>query len=151
MPVRPTKMLPPVWFLLSLAAMGVLHHFAPVARTIPSPWNWLGLIPIIGGVALALSGAGLFRRHGTGVVPFSPATHLVTTGPYRFTRNPMYVGMFLALFGVAAILGTFSPLAVIPPFVWWIRRRFVLEEEAMLHERFGAEYAAFTKRVRRWV
>src|SRR5687768_7632847 len=148
---RPTKMLPPIWLALSLIAMAGLHYVAPVARLIPKPWNGLGALPIIAGVALAISGVRLFTRHATGIVPFSPATQLVTGGPYRFTRNPMYVGMVLLLIGVATMLGTLTPWLVIPLFAWWIDRRFVRQEEVMLEERFGEPYREFKRRVRRWI
>jgi protein-S-isoprenylcysteine O-methyltransferase Ste14 len=148
---RPTKLLPPLWFLLSLVAMGMLHRLAPVARLIPSPWNWLGVVPLLGGLVLAASGARLFARRGTGIKPFSPITTLVTTGPYRFTRNPMYLGLVLALVGVAVLLGTLTPWFVVPLFASWIHHRFIRQEEAMLEGQFGEEYAQFKRRVRRWV
>src|SRR5688572_10224484 len=129
--VRKTKLLPPVWLVLSLIAMAALHHFAPAARLIRPPWNWLGVVPIVAGVALAVSGVGLFKRRGTGIVPFSPATALVVTGPYRVTRNPMYLGMVMLLIGVAIMLGTLTPWLAIPPFAWWINRRFIAQEEVM--------------------
>jgi protein-S-isoprenylcysteine O-methyltransferase Ste14 len=144
-------MLPPVWLALSLLAMVALHYVAPAARLIPRPWNWLGALAIMAGVAVAVSGAALFKRYGTGVVPFSPATRLVIGGPYRFTRNPMYLGMVLLLVGVATMLATATPWIPIPLFAWWLDRRFVRQEEAMLTERFGAEYEGFKRRVRRWV
>jgi len=149
--VRKTKMLPPIWLALSILAMAALNYFAPIARLIPRPWNWLGLIPLLAGVALAVSGAALFKRHGTGVVPFSPVTRLVVAGPYRFTRNPMYLGMVLLLCGVAVMFGTLSPWLVIPFFAWWIDRRFIAQEEVMLQEAFGQEYVQFKQRVRRWI
>ena len=150
-PVRPTRLLPPVWFLLSLIAMAALHWVAPLARVIPRPWNWLGLVPLLAGIALSVTGARLFARLGTGIKPFSPATHLVTTGPYRFTRNPMYLGLVMSLIGVAAMLGTLTPWLVVPAFAWWIGRRFIAQEETMLEERFGEEYVKFKARVRRWI
>jgi protein-S-isoprenylcysteine O-methyltransferase Ste14 len=149
--VRKTKMVPPIWLALAIATMAAINYFVPVARLIPSPWNWLGVIPLLAGVALAVSGASLFNRYGTGVVPFSPATHLVTTGPYRFTRNPMYLGMVLLLIGVAMMFGTVTPWLLIPLFAWWIGHRFIAQEEVMLEEAFGAEYAEFKQRVRRWI
>jgi protein-S-isoprenylcysteine O-methyltransferase Ste14 len=149
--VRKTKMLPPVWFVLALIAMAALNWVAPIARLIPAPWSWLGLVPIVAGVALAISGAALFKRHGTGVVPFSPVTQLVTTGPYRFTRNPMYLGMVMALIGAAVLMGTVSPWLVIPIFAWWINRRFIAQEEVMLQDAFGDDYVQFKQRVRRWI
>ena len=149
--VRKTKMLPPIWFLLALIAMLALHFIVPITRLIPEPWNWLGVIAIVAGVALAFTGARLFRRRGTGVVPFSLVTRLVTEGPYRFTRNPMYLGMVTTLAGVAIVFGTLSPWFAIPLFAWWINHRFIAQEEVMLEEHFGADYLAFKKRVRRWV
>jgi len=149
--VRKTKMVPPIWFVLAIGAMAALHSFVPVWRLLPVPWNWLGLIPLVAGVALALTGARLFTRHGTGVVPFSPVTRLVLDGPYRFTRNPMYLGMVLALCGIAMLFGTLTPWLVIPLFAWWIDRRFIAQEEVMLEEHFGADYLEFKKRVRRWI
>jgi protein-S-isoprenylcysteine O-methyltransferase Ste14 len=109
------------------------------------------VIAIVAGVTLAFTGASLFRRRGTGVVPFSPVTRLVTEGPYRFTRNPMYLGMVVTLAGAAITFGTLSPWLPIPLFAWWINRRFIAQEEVMLEEHFGADYLAFKKRVRRWV
>ena len=149
--VRKTKMLPPIWFLLALIAMFALHFLVPIARLIPQPWNWLGLIFILAGVALAITGARLFTRHGTGVVPFSPVTKLVLDGPYRFTRNPMYLGMVISLAGAAIMFGTLSPWLPIPAFACWINHRFIAQEEVMLEEHFGADYLAFKKRVRRWI
>ena len=148
---RPTRWLPPFWFLLAVGAMAALHLAAPVARLIPSPWNWLGLLPLGGGMVLTLTAAGLFKRRGTGIKPFSPVTTLVTTGPYRFTRNPMYLGLVLMLIGLALTLGTLSPWLIVPLFAWWIDRRFIRHEEAMLEERFGAEYEQLRHRVRRWL
>jgi protein-S-isoprenylcysteine O-methyltransferase Ste14 len=149
--VRPTKLLPPVWYLLSLVAMAALHFWVPGARIIPAPWRWLGVVTLVAGLALTMTGARLFERAGTGIKPFSEVTTLVQSGPYRFTRNPMYLGLVLSLLGVVAMLGTATPWAVIPVFAWWINWRFVRQEEAMLETRFGAEYTTFKQRVRRWV
>jgi protein-S-isoprenylcysteine O-methyltransferase Ste14 len=149
--VKKTKMLPPIWLALALIAMFVLHYFAPLARLISSPWTWLGAIPIVAGIALAVSGAALFKRQGTGVVPFTPVTALVTAGPYRFTRNPMYLGMVMLLSGVAIMLGTLTPWIVIPLFTLWIAHRFIAQEEVMLEEVFGEDYVKFKRRVRRWI
>ncbi len=149
--VRPTKLLPPVWFILALVAMIALHLMLPGMRIIPPPWRWLGAVALLAGLTLAITGAGLFRRAGTGIKPFSEVTTLVTAGPYRFTRNPMYLGLVLSLLGVAAMLGTATPWAVIPAFAAWIHWRFVRQEETMLEQRFGAEYLAFKGRVPRWV
>ena len=95
--------------------------------------------------------AMLFRRRGTAIKPFQESSALVTDGVYRFTRNPMYLGMVIGLTGVACMLGTVTPLLVIPIFIWVIRTRFIRVEEGMLAERFGDEYVQYQARVRRWL
>ena len=103
------------------------------------------------GLALIIWAALLFRRAGTGIVPFSDATALVAEGPYRFTRNPMYLGMAAMLLGAALLLGSLTPFLVIPAFMALIAERFILPEEAMLEREFGERYAAYKLRVRRWL
>jgi protein-S-isoprenylcysteine O-methyltransferase Ste14 len=76
---------------------------------------------------------------------------LVVDGPFRFTRNPVYLGMVLFLFGVGVLLGSLTPFLVIPLFALVIDRRFVRVEEAMLTKAFGPSYSAYQSRVRRWL
>jgi protein-S-isoprenylcysteine O-methyltransferase Ste14 len=106
---------------------------------------------VVLGIALTAIAAGSFRRAGTPVVPFEISTALVTTGLYRLTRNPMYLGLALALVGVAVLLGTLSPFLPIPVFVWIIQAQFIRGEERFLEEIFGAGYLAYKSRVRRWI
>jgi protein-S-isoprenylcysteine O-methyltransferase Ste14 len=84
-------------------------------------------------------------------VPFTQSTALVTGGIYRWTRNPMYLGMMSGLIGLAVLLGTLSAFLPIPLFVWQIRRKFVLPEEAFLEGIFGGRYLEYKARVRRWL
>src|SRR2546426_1316558 len=146
-----TRIYPPVYFLLHLLVMVGLHLFVPFARWIPSPLNYLGVAPMLAGIVLALSGRSLFIRHGTTVRPFEESSALVVSGPFRLTRNPMYLGMALFLAGVAVCLGTVTPWLAVPAFVWLITARFIRHEEAMLEQRFGVQYREYKKRVRRWV
>jgi len=141
---------PPVWLLLHLLAAWALHTWLPVARLIEEPWTHLGLIPGVAGALIVLWCAGLFRLRGTPILPFTESTVLVTTGPYRFSRNPIYVGLTLLLVCAAVLFGTLTPWLVVPSFVLVIRQRFVLKEEALLRARFGASYEAFCARIPRW-
>jgi protein-S-isoprenylcysteine O-methyltransferase Ste14 len=145
------KIIPPVYFLLTLIAMTGLNFLAPIARVVPAPWSYAGGAIILLGIALAAVAAGSFKRAGTPVVPFEISTALVTTGLYRITRNPMYLGLVLALVGVAVLLGTLTPFFPIPVFVWIIQARFIRGEERFLEELFGAEYLAYKSKVRRWI
>ncbi len=100
---------------------------------------------------MVLYAAGLFRKNRTAIKPFKESSALVTQGPYRFTRNPMYLSMLISLTGAAVVLGSVTCLLVLPLFAWQIATRFIRVEEAMLTERFGEPYIAYQKRVRRWV
>jgi protein-S-isoprenylcysteine O-methyltransferase Ste14 len=93
----------------------------------------------------------MFKRAGTGIEPFDEATTLVTIGFYRFTRNPMYMGMFLMLLGVAFLMGGIGALLPLPLFVLIIRNNFVLGEERFLEAAFGQHYLDYKFEVRRWI
>jgi protein-S-isoprenylcysteine O-methyltransferase Ste14 len=118
---------------------------------ISSPYRYLGVIPLSVSVAIVLWAAGIFRRVGTAIKPFEPSTVLVISGPYRISRNPIYLGMVCALVGVGVALGSLAPFVVVPFFGYWIDRRFIRVEESMLGETFGSEYHAYKTRVRRWL
>ena len=143
--------LPPVYLVLSLGAMAVLHFGFPIARPIEAPYRHGGAVLIGLAVALIVWAAVLFRRARTGIVPFSEATALVTAGPYRFTRNPMYLGMAGILGGTALWLGSLTPWLVLPAFMRLVAERFIGPEEAMLKAAFGRAYEEYKAAVRRWL
>jgi protein-S-isoprenylcysteine O-methyltransferase Ste14 len=146
------KVIPPVWLLMSLIAMTALHFLLPITRLLPTPYSYgLGALFIAAGLATGGTAFVSFTRAGTPVVPFERSTALVTGGSYRFTRNPMYLGMVLMLSGIASLLGTLSPWLVILPFAWIIQKNFIEGEERFLEELFGEDYRAYKARVRRWL
>jgi protein-S-isoprenylcysteine O-methyltransferase Ste14 len=145
------RLLPPVWFLGAIVSMGVLHWAFPVLRADSIAVRALGALLIAAGLALTVWSAGLFRRQDTAIRPFERSRVLVAEGPYRFTRNPMYLGLIGMLVGLAFVLQSLTPLAVPPLFAWLLSTRFVAHEERMLRERFGDAYTAYTQRVRRWL
>ena len=95
--------------------------------------------------------AAAFKKVATGLLPFNEATALVTGGFYRYSRNPMYLGMVLLLLGTAMLCGTAGTLLPIPFFVWVIHRNFIPGEERLMAAAFGEEYLEYQNRVRRWV
>jgi len=148
---RPPPYLPPSLLFLVLAGMLLLHWVLPLGRWLDPPWTWLGLLPLGIGIGLVLACALLFSKRGTTIKPFEQSEALLTEGPYRYSRNPIYVGMVLTLVGVALLLGTRSPAFLIPVFMWMITNQFIVAEEVMLEERFGEAYDEYRQRVRRWI
>ena len=145
------KPLPPIYFFLAVLAMTAGHYYFPIVRWIEPPYTYLGWVLIGLAAVFIFWAAGLFGKAGTTVKPYHRSKALVTTGPYRFTRNPMYLGMIGVLTGISITFGTLSPFLVIPPFAFLIQEKFIKMEEEMLEEAFGEEYRAFRKRVRRWI
>ena len=145
------RIYPPVWFVLAVIAMVVLARFAPVVSWHVAALRFAGLALIVVGFATGLTAAIRFRQRGTPLEPFTNATTLVVEGPYRFTRNPMYLGLATILVGVAVALEALTPFFVVPVFVGIITTQFIVPEEAMLTQRFGDAYGDFRRRVRRWL
>ena len=103
------------------------------------------------GAALAAWGWFLFERRQTTKVPGEVSTTLVTSGPYRFTRNPMYVGLTLAYLGEAAMLHQIAPVILLPLTIVYLNMVVIPLEEERLGAVFGEDYARYQNRVRRWL
>ena len=142
---------PPIWLLLGLLVIFVLNEFAPLARFTGNMPLALGSFAILIGLALLVHAGGMFKVAETDLVPFRNVTALVTTGVYRVTRNPMYLGMALVLFGTSLTVGAFAGVFVAPVFMAIIEFRFIRPEEQMLRQLFGREYEDYCKLVRRWL
>jgi protein-S-isoprenylcysteine O-methyltransferase Ste14 len=100
---------------------------------------------------LTVSSIGNFRRSRTSIVPIRPATTLVISGPYRFTRNPMYLGLALLTVAVALFMNSWWPIVLLLPVILVVRVFVIAPEERYLERRFGADYIGYTQRVRRWL
>lgn len=111
----------------------------------------LALALILGGLMLDGMGAGTFRRFGTAVEPWKPSTVLATEGPYRFSRNPIYVGFAITYAGLAIAMDAPVALLMLVPCLLFVDRFVVQREEVYLATKFGAEYQAYRNRVRRWL
>jgi protein-S-isoprenylcysteine O-methyltransferase Ste14 len=146
----PRRVLPPVWMVIALLATYVLDRWLPIVEIVPWPWILAGVPLIVLGIAMSASSAGAFRRAGTPVIPFETSTTLVLRGWYRVTRNPMYLGLALALAGVGLLQGSLGALLPLPAFIAILHFRFILGEERFLEGIFGEEYRAYKSRVQRW-
>jgi protein-S-isoprenylcysteine O-methyltransferase Ste14 len=143
---------PPLVALLCALAMYGL------ARLVPT---WLWVLPyagamaactVVAGIAIAIAGVHAFRTHRTTVNPLHPekTTAVVTTGIYRHTRNPMYLGMLVVLLGIAIWLGSAVAPLMLPVFVLYLTRFQIVPEERALLAKFGSQYVDYMLRVRRW-
>lgn len=142
---------PPVWLLLGLIGIFALNESYPLVRFTSLTWQIAGGVLIVAGMLLLVSANGLFVRAGTDVIPFKDVSSLVTSGVYRFSRNPMYLGMVLVLLGCAVTVGAASALPIPLLFAIIVELRFIRPEERMLQGLFPAEYPAYCARVRRWL
>jgi len=147
---QPPRILPPQWFLLSLAAVAALAWLLP-ATPHPGWLRWAGAVLALTGVAFAVAGSQLFARAGTSIIPLTRSSALVTHGVFNLSRNPMYLGMIAVLAGAALVLQCLWSWSVVAGFFLLIRQRFVLREEALLRQTFGAAYVEYCGRVRRWL
>lgn len=148
--MTPPKLLPPHYFALAviaIAALGILD----TTSLLPGSWYLIGIIPIAIGAALALWGSKLFATAGTNIIPFTESTTLVTSGAFSFSRNPMYLGMNLALIGLSLLLNAIMPWLVVVGFALLLRHRFVKVEEQLMEATFGEDYLNYKARVRRWI
>ena len=145
------KIIPPVYLVLTLGLMWFCHRFFPIRQYIDEPVVYLGVVPVLFGITMAAVSAAKFKLLKTGLEPFDEATALVTSGFYRISRNPMYIGMFMMLSGVAVLMGSLGAWLPVPAFVLIIRNNFVLGEERFMEAAFGQQYLDYKSKVRRWL
>jgi protein-S-isoprenylcysteine O-methyltransferase Ste14 len=143
--------LPPVLFggafLLGLA----LHWLVPITRLPGLPARLAGVVCLLVGAGLAHSGEKVMHRAGTNVRPDRPTTALVTEGPFRYSRNPLYVGVTLMYTGLALLIPALWPLLLLVPVLLVMRWGVIAREERYLERKFCEPYRAYLARVRRWI
>jgi protein-S-isoprenylcysteine O-methyltransferase Ste14 len=145
------RILPPVYFLSAILLEGAIGALFPPVLPFPFWLRVLGAVLVFLGFGLVLGTAQLFQRFATTIRPGEPSTSLIIVGPYRFTRNPIYLGMAVVLTGLALLLGSALPLVVVPVFVLVLDALVIRLEEAMLISEFGDTYRSYIQRVRRWL
>lgn len=145
--VRP----PLAWGLAILAGLA-LDWLAPLPF-LPAdlPTGWLGALVFVLALALAAWAIVTMTKAGSNVPTNRPTTTIVESGPYRFTRNPIYLGMVLGLIGLGLAFDTLWLLLTLVPFWLIIRYGVVAREEAYLERKFGDVYRGYRSRVRRWL
>ncbi len=110
-----------------------------------------GVLLMLGGVAIVVTGMRTFRAARTPVYPNRPAKVIVTHGVYRYTRNPMYLGLTTLYLGLLLLTGLVWPVLMLPLALAVLHWQVIAKEERHLHEKFPEEYGAYVARVRRWI
>lgn len=147
------KLPAPVYYLAALA-ISLMAKALYRSTLLPSAfagWRRLTSVKlIVAGLALAGWSVRTMQRHGTSVRPDQPALALVEDGPFRYSRNPIYLGMTLGYTGITLLLNNLWGIVLLPVLLTFVRRGVIEPEERYLTARFGEQCVDYTRRVRRW-
>jgi protein-S-isoprenylcysteine O-methyltransferase Ste14 len=148
-------MLPPAMALIALVVAiameftGMLSFLPPISAM---SWSfYLGVLVLVIALGLGVAASRTFARVGTNLSPHQPSLKLATTGPYRFTRNPIYLGFVLILAGLSLIFSLDWGLILVPVLALALHYGVVIREETYLAAKFGQPYRDFMARTRRWI
>lgn len=144
--------IPPVW-LLGFAILAWLQAaHAPLGLSFGGTWaDFAGGLLVGGGLVLMAMAFAEFRRHKTTVIPHQEADRLITSGIFKRSRNPIYLGDALILAGLILRWDAVLALPLVPIFVWVIEKRFVIAEEDRLRRKFRMDFARYCEKTRRWI
>lgn len=142
---------PPLLYLGGLIAVVALHWYWPTALLPPGLANSLAAPIALAGLAVNLWGAYAMRRGRTAINPYRSTTHIVDSGPFGFSRNPLYLGMDLLFAGIILWLNTLWGVPVLVLLLVVMHYGVILREERYLETRFGEEYRRYRARVRRYI
>ena len=148
----PGVIAPPPLIYLAALVIGVALHYRAPTPFIPSGFAYgLGAVLILIGGWIVISGRQVMLKAGTAISPTVPTSALVTMGPFRFTRNPLYVGVTLCYVGIALAFQSLWALALLVVVLAVMHRGVIEREERYLERKFGADYLRYKERVRRWI
>jgi protein-S-isoprenylcysteine O-methyltransferase Ste14 len=149
---NPGVITPPPFIYAGALVIGLLANRLLRLRFLPRRLaRTLGPLLFVSGLLVGLLGFLEVRRAGSNVDPREPTTTVVTEGPYRFTRNPMYLGFTLQYVGISALFNALLPILLLPAVQQLMRRGVIEREERYLERKFGEEYLHYKESVRRWI
>jgi len=150
---RPAILVAPPVLLAGMLLIGALvHYFAwTIVLCPPLPARIVGAVLVIGARVLAQAARNAFRRAGTNVLPTQPSITLATDGPYRYTRNPIYLSDFVLYVGATLLVNGVAPLLLLPLVAIGLNWGVVRPEEQYLGRKFGHTYSEYCQRVPRWL
>jgi protein-S-isoprenylcysteine O-methyltransferase Ste14 len=143
--------IPPVVYVGAFGLGLLIHRLRPLTLFPRTAARVIGAVLFLVGYVTADSAILALWRARTDILTRRPTTTLIVTGPFRFTRHPIYVGMTLMYGGAAVLLNTLAPLLLLPALIMFVKRGAIDREEAYLERRFGEAYASYKGRVRRWI
>ena len=142
---------PPLIFAACLTLGLGLHWLMPVMLSPRLPLQILGGVLLISSASTAIVASFVMRKAGTNVRPDKPATTIVTAGPFRFTRNPMYLSLCLLNTGIALLVCGLFPLLMTVVLATILQWGVIVREEKYLTTKFGPTYVDYCRNVRRWL
>ena len=146
------KFPPPFVYIVFFLLGFVLERVAPIPALLPNVMAWLGGWAIcVASLFFVMPAMRSFRAARTSMIPFRPASSLVTHGVYGITRNPMYLSLLLLYAGLSIFFNFWWPIVLAPALIVVMDRMVIVKEEAYLTRRFGEEYRRYGGRVRRWL
>lgn len=144
-------LVPPLLLVLCLISMIVVSRYGLSTIWIAPPLDSVGWAIIAFGILVPVWAARIFKRRETNILPYRDPEKIVTEGPFKFSRNPMYLGMLLVLIGSAIKLGSMESFGFVLVFFsvanWW----YIPFEEARMHAVFGEQFDTYKSKVRRWL
>ena len=143
--------IPPVWLCLAMTLAWLQAKFLHLGLLASPVMMVVGWALLAMGLVLTLAAAWAFWRHKTTIMPNQTPKHIIQSGVFSITRNPIYLGDALILAGLCLAWGAFPALVLVPAFIWWITVHFIVGEEARMRAAFGDAYSDYEDKVRRWV
>ena len=145
------KIKPPHISVALLFLSWLVNYLMPQYRMIPQTFRQVGILVLISGLSMTFYSFYLFKKNKTPILPGTKPVFVVMDGPYRFTRNPMYLGVTIALLGASIFIGNL--ISLLSPLIFFIAMNIVYIpfEEKLMEKLFGKKYINYRKNVRRWL
>lgn len=144
------KLLPPTLFIIC-SLLAIIFSFIISMHVIDRPYNWIGIIFLIIGLFISKRGSDHFQKAETNINTFDEPDKLITSGMFKYSRNPMYLGFVIALLGISVILGTIPAIVILIMFILITDQWYIKFEEKMMIKKFGDQYVDYKKTTRRWI
>ncbi len=142
---------PPLVFLILIVLALILHRIFPLSFPYAEWLSYLGSAVLFGSALLLASLFFAFRRVKTHIEPWKPTSHIITTGIFGYSRNPIYLAFCLISFGLALLVNSVWVLLSILPSAYLVYVIAIKKEESYLAQKFGEEYLDYKRQVRRWL